>query len=165
MRKPNPVISSCAVNVNTLCVVASGKKKIWDTLPGCGQQKPRDVYTGSFTRKCLDYAATFYPASWCLLSPKYGFLMPDDAVYVPDCAKFDRPETFPLSIKKLALQARTLKLDQYSTVIVLAGQVYLDVLRGVFSRAEIKSPLLGMSGIGTMMSALTVAVKTNNALA
>ncbi len=91
--------------------------------------------------------------------------MPDDAVYAPDCARFDRPEMFPLSIKKLALQARTLKLNQYGTVIVLAGQAYLDVLRGVFPQAEIKSPLLGMGGIGTMISALTVAVKTKDPLA
>ncbi len=151
--------------MNTLCVVASGKKKIWDTLPGCGPQKARGIYVGSFTRKCLDYAVTFYPSSWCLLSPKYGFLLPDDVVYAPDCAKFNRRETSPLSIKELALQARTLRLNQYSAVITLAGKVYLAVLREIFPRTQIISPLLDIGGLGTMMSALTVAVKTKAPLA
>ncbi|MGZ4904454.1 MAG: DUF6884 domain-containing protein [Halobacteriota archaeon] len=151
--------------MNTLCVVASGKKKIWDARPSCGPQKACDIYTGPFTRKCLDYAATFHPSSWCVLSPKYGFLIPDYVVYAPGCAKFDRRETLPLSIKTLALQARTLKLDQYATVVALAGQAYLAILREVFPQARIESPLLGRGGIGTMMSALTAAVKTKAQLA
>ncbi|MDD1720720.1 MAG: hypothetical protein LUP95_01880, partial [Euryarchaeota archaeon] len=106
--------------MNTLYVVASGKKKIWDTLPCCGPQKAREIYVGSFTRKSVDYAVTFYPSSWCLLSPKYGFFLPDDVVYAPDCTKFNRRETTPLSIKELALQASSLRLNQYSTVITLA---------------------------------------------
>ncbi len=107
---------------------------------------------------------TFYPSSWCLLSPKYGFFLPDDVVYAPDCAKFNRGETTPLSIKELALQASTLRLNQYSTVVTLAGKVYLAVLREIFPRTQIKSPLLDTGGIGTMMSALTAAVKEKASL-
>ncbi|MGZ4906642.1 MAG: DUF6884 domain-containing protein [Halobacteriota archaeon] len=151
--------------MNVLCIVASGKRKVWDRLPDCGQQKARDIYTGSFTRKCIEYAVTFYPSSWCFLSPKYGFLLPDDVVYVPGCAKFNQAETHPLSTKKLALQARILKLDEYNTVIILASNAYLGVLREVFPRAHVQSPLLGAGGIGKMMSALTEALKMKALLA
>ncbi len=90
--------------------------------------------------------------------------MPDNVVYAPDCAKFDRRETCPVSAKELALQARTLNLSQYGTVVALAGRVYRDVLRKVFPRAEVKSPLSGIGGIGMMMRALTVAIKTQSPL-
>lgn len=151
--------------MNALCVVASGKKKVWDKLPDCGPQKARDSYVGPFARKCIDYAVTFYPSSWCILSPRYGFLLPDETVYAPDCAKFSRRQTFPLSIEELARQAHKLRLNEYDTAILLAGQVYLEILREVLPRTEIKSPLLCIGGIGTMMGALTAAVKTKVALA
>ena len=151
--------------MNTLCVVATGKKKVWDKLPNSGPQKARDSYTGPFTRKCIDYAVTFYPSSWRFLSPKYGFLLPDDVVYAPGCAKFNQPETHPISTKKLALQARSLRLDGCNTVIVLAGSAYLGVLREVFPLAQVHSPLLGIGGIGKMTSALTEALKMKAPLA
>ncbi|MGZ4911416.1 MAG: DUF6884 domain-containing protein [Halobacteriota archaeon] len=165
MRDDNAIICSCTLTVNTLCVVASGKKKVWDRLPDCGPQRARSIYSGSFTRKCIEYAATFYPSSWCFLSAKYGFLLPDDVVHAPGCAKFNRPETHPLSTKKLALHARILKLDEYNTVIVLASNAYLGVLCEVFPRAHVHSPLLGAGGIGKMMSALTEALKMKAPLA
>ena len=145
--------------MNTLCVVASGKKKVWDTLPDCGARKARDSYVGPFTRKCIEYAVTFYPSSWCFLSPKYGFLLPDNVVYAPGCARFSQPETHPLSTKRLALQARSLRLDECNTVIMLAGKAYLRVLHEVFPMAQVHSPLLGVGGIGKMTSALTAALK------
>ncbi len=165
MRKANRSTSSHVLIVHALCIVASGKKKVWHTFPGCGSQKARDIYIGTFTRKCIDYAATFYPLSWCLLSAKYGFMMPEDIVYAPDCAKFNRRETLPLSVETLTLQTRTLKLDRFSTVVVLAGQAYLNVLRRVFPKGEIESPLLGRGGIGTMMSALSIAMEAQIPLA
>ncbi len=145
----------------TLCVVGSGKKKVWDARPNCGPQRVQDVYLGPFTRKCITYAALFYPSSWCVLSPKYGFLLPDEQAYVPACAKFDQRETSPLSIEKLTMQARILDLDQYSSVELLASQAYLNVVRGIFPHMHIKSPLLGLHGIGTMISAITEAIEAN----
>ncbi len=91
--------------------------------------------------------------------------MPDEVVYAPECAKFNQRQTFPLSTQQLAVQSRALKLYQYSTVTVLASRVYLDVLRGVFPQAYVKSPFTGSAGIGTMMGALTAAIKTNTPLA
>ena len=78
----------------------------------------------------------------------YGFLLPDDVVYAPGCAKFNQPETHPLSTEKLALQARVLKLQGYNTVIMLASNACLGVLREVFPGAHVQSPLLGIGGIG-----------------
>lgn len=65
-----------------LCVISCGGKKIWDSSSGrnAGPTPARNVYTGNFVRLNQKYTERFYPYSWCILSARYGFLMPDDIV-------------------------------------------------------------------------------------
>jgi len=68
---------------NTLCVVSSGKLKIWDKQPDPGSVRARDMYIGIFSKKCIEYAEKLYPYSWRILSAEYGFMKGDDIVSAP----------------------------------------------------------------------------------
>ena len=56
------------------------KAKIWDKNPQKRSVKAKDVYIGSFAKKCIEYAENFYPESWIILSAKHGFLEPDEVI-------------------------------------------------------------------------------------
>ena len=62
------------MEMKEICIVAPGKKKIWDKGPLKGPVKYKEIYAGSFTRKCIEFAEKFYKNSYCILSAKYGFL-------------------------------------------------------------------------------------------
>lgn len=66
-------------NKTNLIIIASGKPKIWDKLPDIGPVKASEVYTGTFHRLSRAYAEQF-ANEYLILSPKYGFLRPDDIV-------------------------------------------------------------------------------------
>jgi hypothetical protein len=134
-----------------LCVVSCGKRKIWDKHPNLGTQKARDVYTGTFSRKCQEYAKAFYPKSWCILSAKYGFVFPDDLIPGPYNVTFYKKETNPLSAEQLAQQAHQLHLDECDRIIVLGGQRYVKMIQQIFTGKEIVKPLAGARGMGYMM--------------
>ncbi len=90
--------------------------------------------------------------------------MPNDEIYAPGCAKFNRRDTSALSIDTLALQAHVMGLDQYNTVLTLASTAHYSVLCEVFSHAYIQAPLSGKGGIGKQMGALSVAIKAQTPL-
>jgi hypothetical protein len=69
--------------MNTLCIIPCGSAKIWDKDSDAGPTAAQYVYTGGFSMNCKQYAMMFYPNSWCILSAKYGFLLPDDVVAGP----------------------------------------------------------------------------------
>ncbi|HCJ4854396.1 TPA: hypothetical protein NR884_001819, partial [Listeria innocua] len=66
-------------NKTNLIIIASGKPKIWDKFPDVGPVKASEVYTGTFHRLSKAYAEQFAD-NYLILSPKYGFLKPDDIV-------------------------------------------------------------------------------------
>ena len=137
--------------MKALCVVSCGKQKIWDKYPNLGPQKARDVYTGTFSRKCQEYAKTFYPTSWCIFSAKYGFVFPDDLIPGPYNVTVYKKETNPLSAKQLAKQTHQLHLDECDRIIVLGGKLYVKMIEQTFAGKEIVTPLAGARGIGYMM--------------
>ena len=66
--------------MKTLCIASCGKSKIWDKQPQAGPMPARSVYVGPFSGACGRYADKFFPESWCILSAKYGFVLPDDLI-------------------------------------------------------------------------------------
>lgn len=60
--------------MKTLCIVACGKRRIWDKNPNAGPTKAEYVYIDLLAKKCIKYAKKFYPFSQCILSAKYDFL-------------------------------------------------------------------------------------------
>lgn len=147
--------------MKNLCIVPCGSKKIWSKNPEAGPAKARNAYIGPFARKCQEYAEKFYPNSWCILSAKYGFLLPDDVVPGPYNVSFKDKVTNPISLKDLLKQAKEKKLNKYERVIVLGGKNYVKIVEQVFIRKAVLNPLSGCKGIGYMMSRLNDAVSAH----
>ena len=141
-----------------LCIIPCGSKKVWDINPHAGPTKAKDVYRGTFARKCQQYAETFYPYSWCILSAKHGFLFPDDIIPGPYNVTFNDKKTNPISSEALSKQAIKKSLDIFEKIIVIGGKNYTDRISEVFSDKDIFSPLKGCKGMGYMMGKLNDAL-------
>jgi hypothetical protein len=145
--------------MKTLCIVPCGNRKIWDKNPNAGPTKAEYVYVGPFAKKCREYATRFYPSSWCILSAKYGFLLPNDIVPGPYNVSFNDRKTNPITIKELSVQVKEKELDNYERIIILGGKNYVEIANEVFSSKEILTPLNECKGIGYMMGKLNDAIK------
>ena len=144
--------------MKSLCIIPCGSKKIWDINPKAGPTKARNVYVGPFAKKCQQYAETFYPGSWCILSAKHGFLFPDDKVLGPYNVTFNKKTTNPITIEELARQARNKKMARYHVIVVLGGKNYVERIKAVFSGVNISTPLSDCKGMGYMMGKLNDAI-------
>jgi len=150
--------------MNSLCVIQCGKRKIWDKSPGAGPTQARDVYIGPFTKKCREYAETFYPTSWCILSAKYGFLLPEDIVPKNYNVTFKKKETKPIAVRDLRSQVKAKEFSKYDQIVVLGGKQYAQIIKNTFSRTEVLLPLSDCKGIGFMMRKLNQAFEKANCL-
>ena len=144
--------------MKALCIIPCGKKKIWDQDSKAGPTRAKDVYIGPFARKCQEYARTFYPESWRILSAKYGFLRPKDILPEPYNVSFNDKKTSPVRVEELLSQAEKQKLSEYEQFVVLGGKNYVSIIRQIFGSEQIKTPLSGCSGIGYMMKRLNDAI-------
>lgn len=142
----------------TLVIVPCGKKKIWDENPNAGSAKARDVYIGSFAKKCTEYAEKFYPSCWCILSAKYGFLFPDDTVSGSYNVSFNDKKTNPITLKRLSKQVTEKGLNDYDKIIILGGKNYVKIIKKIFIDKKIHLPLENCKGIGYMMKKLNDAI-------
>jgi hypothetical protein len=140
--------------MNEFCIVACGKKKIWDKDISAGPVKSKDLYTGIFTRKCIEYAEKYYKKSYYILSAKHGFLHPEETVENPYIECFHLTDTNPITKEALILQIRNKKLDEYEKIIILGGNYYTEMMKDLFPKKEVINPLKGISGIGEMMKKL-----------
>lgn len=140
--------------MKSLCIVACGKKKIWDKNSEMSPKKANRLYIGSFTQKSMKYAEKFHPGSWCILSAKYGFLFPDEIVQGPYNECFHYKTSNPITLDKLSLQLKSKGLDKYERIIVLGGKYYTTMINELFSEKEVYNPLNSCKGIGYMMKKL-----------
>jgi len=147
--------------MKTLCIVPCGSKKIWTKNPGAGPTKARDVYIGSFSRKCQEYAKKFYPDSWCILSAKYGFLLPDELISGPYNVSFNNPKTGPIGMEKLLVQVKRKRMHLFDPIVVVGGKNYVNMAKQVFKSAKIDTPLQGCRGMGYMMKRLNTSINKN----
>jgi hypothetical protein len=148
--------------MKTLCIVPCGSKKIWDKNPDAGPTVASEVYIGGFAKKCGEYAKVFYPLSWCILSAKYGFILPDEVIPEPYNVSFNDKSTNPISSSELSAQAIRKGLNNYDKIAVLGGKHYIRRAKEVFPDKEIVMPLDKSGGIGCMMRKLNELMKKRN---
>ncbi|MCZ3367375.1 MULTISPECIES: DUF6884 domain-containing protein [Methanobacterium] len=146
--------------MKSLCIIACGKKKIWDENPEKGPVKAENLYTGSFTRKCMQYAKKADFGSWCILSAKYGFLFPDEVVQGQYSECFHNKTSNPITLENLFLQIKSKELDKYEKITILGGNYYTHMMKKLFSEKEVLNPLNGCKGIGHMMKKLNSLINT-----
>ncbi len=150
--------------MSTLCIVPCGSKKIWDSNPNAGPTAAKLVYIGTFAKKCRQYAQAFYPSSWCILSAKYGFLMPDDVVPGPYNVSFNNASSNPITFVPLLQQAKNCGFEKYETLIVLGGKNYVKMIEKLFPTKRFIVPLSDCTGIGFMIQKLNNAIIANKVI-
>lgn len=146
--------------MKTICIVPCGIKKIWDKYQDAGPTPARDVYIGSFARKCQEYAQVFYPNSYFILSAKYGFLHPSDIIPEDYDVSFKKPKSNPITIPVLLKVAMEKGISDANCIIVVAGRDYSDIVCQVFPDREIVEPLKGCKGNGFMMQRINKAIES-----
>ncbi len=146
--------------MKTLCIIPCGRKKIWDKYPDSGPTRAKDVYIGSFAKKCREYAEKFYPGHWCILSAYHGFLFPDDIVPGPYNVTFNDKQTNPITIEKLTSQASRKRIDEFDRIIVIGGKNYAEIACAIFPSISIYLPLKDCKGMGYMNGEMTKAIRT-----
>ncbi|WP_271000452.1 DUF6884 domain-containing protein [Listeria seeligeri] len=149
-------------NKTKLIIIASGKPKIWDKFPDLGAVKAREAYTGTFHRLSKTYAEKFAD-SYLILSPKYGFLRPDDLVAELYDVRFTMKGTSEATIQLEELQRmwRELQINPTELVPMLGGEKFRGLLSSITdNKQKLDFPLTGSSGIGVMQQKLKQAIQT-----
>ena len=101
---------------------------------------------------------------WCILSAKWGFLLPDDEIPRNYNVSFSYPLSNPISVTELSVQVLKKGYDEYDQIVVLGGRIYAEVVQEVFPVTRISTPLSNYGGIGYMMQALKQAIEREVAL-
>jgi hypothetical protein len=145
--------------MKTICIIPCGKGKIWKRNPGTGPTPAKDVYTGTFARKCQEYARKFYGEAYLILSAKYGFLFPNDIVPGDYNVTFKRPSTHPIKIPELVQIAHDKQLFQFEGLVIVAGHDYSEIARQVFPGKVIVTPLAKCRNMFEMIQKMNKAIK------
>jgi len=145
------------MSLKTLLVTPAGKEKVWD-VPGRNPPdavRARDAFTGRFARRCAQYARTHYPKDWAILSPNYGYLMPDDEVRNYRTDEFGE---YSLEFDTIRENADYDGLLGYDSVIFLGNREeyggYIDVVRQTFTGSWVEVPLESAASGGEMLGHL-----------
>jgi hypothetical protein len=146
--------------MNTIYIVPSSNKKIWDIHPEAGPTPAKNVYIHLFAQKCHEYAKAFYPDSYYILSAKYGFLHPDDIIPENYDVSFKKPQTNPISIQELKIVAAKKGISNPSCIIIVADKDYSDIVHSVFTNRKIEEPFQGFKGSVLMMQMLDIAISS-----
>jgi hypothetical protein len=145
--------------MRVLCIAPCGSKKIWHINSSAGATKAKDVYIGSFAKKCIEYAEKFHRGNYRILSAKYGFISPDFKIPQDYNVTFNRPSSNMVTIELLNRQIREQKLDKkYDKIIVLGGKEYVKRIHEVFAGNLIETPLSKCKGMGYMMQKMNRAI-------
>jgi hypothetical protein len=149
-----------------MMIIPSGKPKIWDKNPKLGSCEAKKAYTGTFHKLCQRYAEQFAD-DYVILSPKYGFLHPNDILEATYDVRFNQKGVTKDTIQLDALKAQwqALQLNNQEEVILLGGKKYGPLLEAISEgKQSFTQPLIGYSGIGVMQAHLKQAILTNKEL-
>ncbi len=143
-------------------IIPSGKPKIWDRSPELGAVRAREAYTGTFHKLCQAYAEKFAD-DWLILSPRYGFLKPEDLVLGPYDVRFTLKGTNASTIQMEELKAQWQEkgVAAFEPVTILGGKKFTPLLSQVTDQKNpLLTPLSGSKGIGDMQGKLKQAIQS-----
>lgn len=147
-----------------MMIIPSGKPKIWDKYPELGAQQAKVAYTGTFHRLCKQYAE-MREESFLILSPKYGFLTPEDEVPKTYDVRFTYKGVTNDTISLLELQNQWQKLEiKQPEIVMLGGKKFKGLLKEIAPSQLFVFPLVGSKGIGDMQQKLKAAIQNKRAL-
>jgi hypothetical protein len=69
--------------LKTLVIIPAGEEKIWDwdtNLDKNRHVRAKDAYSGRLAERCREYCENFYEEDYVILSPRFGFLLPNEEI-------------------------------------------------------------------------------------
>ncbi len=145
------------MSLKTLLVTPAGKEKIWD-VPGRNPPetvRAEDAFTGRFARRCAQYARIHYPKDWVILSPNYGYLLPDQEVRNHTTDEFG---AYSLEFDTIKENAEYDGLLDYECVIFLGSEdrygAFIETVKKTFTKSWIEFPLRDAESDGEMLGIL-----------
>ncbi|WFN34327.1 AAA family ATPase [Methanogenium sp. S4BF] len=145
------------MSLKTLLVTPAGREKVWD-VPGRNPPdavRAADAFTGRFARRCAQYARIHYPKDWVILSPNFGYLLPDDEVRNYRNDEFGE---YSLEFDTIRENADYDGLLGYDSVIFLGNREdyggYIDIVRQTFTGSWVEVPLEHAASGGEMLGHL-----------
>lgn len=120
-----------------LGIIPCTKSKIWDKIPDIGPVFAENAYTNPFHSLAKAYISIF-TNNWVIFSAKYGFLNPKDVIDATYDVTFDRPDDPHVTISELDKQVIDKHLNQYTDVIVVCNNRYVDIVKKVFKKINCK---------------------------
>lgn len=142
------------MSLKTLLVTPAGKEKVWD-VPGRNPPdavRAAEAFTGRFARRCAQYARIHYPKDWAILSPNFGYLLPDDEVRNYRNDEFGE---YSLEFDTIRENAEYDGLLEYDSVIFLGNRDdyggYIDTVRQTFTGSWVEAPLEHAASGGEML--------------
>ncbi|NJE30092.1 hypothetical protein E3E38_03385 [Thermococcus sp. 18S1] len=149
-----------------LCVATCGARKIWSIDPDAPDYVPaKDAYVGSLSKKTIEYAKTFHPGSYVILSAKYGFLLPDEKISDYDAYCNKNPIITIPELKKQTTEkmVNDTVLKEYDKVVVIGSSCYCNWVKEVFGEDKVECPVAGLP-IGKMLQRLKEAITSRKPL-
>jgi hypothetical protein len=147
--------------MNSLCILPSGKRKIWDTGLSRGLVPASQAYTRGFASTAQECAQIFYPESWIVLSTNYGFLFwPTGLVERQYNVSFSRRCDSVTRDVDLCDQVNRLGLSQFGEIVVIAATAYAAAVHRAFAdrSVRIRSPPVGLPNMGSMIGQMNKAI-------
>jgi len=152
--------------VRCLCVATCGAKKIWDVNPNAPRYvMAKEAYVGPLSKKTIEYAQTFHPQSYVILSAKYGFLLPEDKIENYNAACNKNPIVTPAELRRQAAEkvVNGVKLEEYDRVVVIGSSCYCNWVKEVFGEEKVECPIAGLP-IGKMMQRIKSSIESRKPL-
>ena len=152
------------MSLKTLLVTPAGKEKIWD-VPGRNPPdtvRAEDAFTGRFARRCAQYARIHYPEDWVILSPNYGYLLPDQEVRNHSTDEFG---IYSLEFDTILENAEYDGLLDYECVIFLGSEErhggFIETVKKTFTKSWVEFPLKDAESDGEMLGILVDSLTRN----
>ncbi|MFF8994047.1 DUF6884 domain-containing protein [Streptomyces sp. NPDC014983] len=154
-RTPGVPVGIPAPRAGRVIVIPCGAAKLDRPAPA------GELYTGSFHKACRKAAdALARPGDTVLVLSALHGLVPLDRVLAPYELRMGQPGS--VTGDQLRAQARALRVDRATEVVILAGSAYTAAARQVWPTAT--APLEGAAGMGYQLQRLK-ALREGHALA
>ncbi|EHQ36428.1 AAA family ATPase [Methanoplanus limicola] len=154
--------------LKTLVIIPAGEEKIWDwdtNLDKNRHVRAKDAYTGRLAERCREYCEIFYEEDYVILSPRFGFLLPNEEI--PDYSAKTFAES-GLEYDTIEINAESDGLLNYERVVFLGSQKlhteYIDVVSKLFSDKWVEFPLLDSENTEAMLGRLIDAITRDSPL-
>ncbi|WOF17222.1 AAA family ATPase [Methanoplanus sp. FWC-SCC4] len=154
--------------LKTLLITPSGDEKLWDndkTLDKNRYIKAKDAFCGRFAGRSREYSERFYKGDWVILSPRYGFVLPDEEIQDYSAKTFAESG---IEYDTIQINAESDALLNYERVIFLGSRnlhsEYIDIVSKVFSDKWVEYPLLESENNEAMLGRLIDSLTRNSPL-